>query len=245
MKQKLLALLLIALLMPLCTWASLNVDDTFTDNGIMYKVISTSPQKVQVGIGTTSATAIDVSTTGKLQIPSSVKGTDGNYYSVTTIGKGAFHYCISLTKITIPTSITSIGDGAFYGCNGLSDIHSLIENPFAINKNVFQTNSSSFTTATLHVPFGTKEKYASTDGWKEFKNIVEMEPTGETLKVWQDPETKVNYEYMSGESEASVKAGQKGLVAGSPEATGDINILSSFFVDEKEYMSPLVKVALI
>jgi len=119
--------------------------------------------------------------------------------SVETIGKGAFHYCKSLTKITIPTSITSIGDGAFYGCNGLSDIHSLIENPFAINKNVFQTNSSSFTTATLHVPFGTKEKYASTEGWKEFKNIVEMRNTF-TLTYMVDGTVYKEYSIDSGEA---------------------------------------------
>jgi hypothetical protein len=51
--------------------------------------------------------------------------------------------------------------------------------------------------------------------------------------VWQDPETKVNYEYNVGDKEASVMEGF--LFAGSPEATGDITILSHFSVDGEEY----------
>ncbi len=56
--------------------------------------------------------------------------------------------------------------------------------------------------------------------------------------VWQDPETKVNYEYTVGESEASVKAGYSfrgNTYTGSPDATGYINILSKFTIDGKDY----------
>ena len=42
--------------------------------------------------------------------------------SVTSIGKGAFRGCNSLSEIVIPSSVTSIGDRAFYGCNSLSEI---------------------------------------------------------------------------------------------------------------------------
>ena len=31
-----------------------------------------------------------------------------------------------------------------------------------------------FIDATLYVPYGTKSIYETTDGWKEFKNIIEM-----------------------------------------------------------------------
>jgi len=32
--------------------------------------------------------------------------------------------------------------------------------------------------ATLYVPVGTKSKYEATEGWKDFKNIVEIDPSG-------------------------------------------------------------------
>jgi len=96
--------------------------------------------------------------------------------SVTSIGESAFHECSGLTSVTIPNSVTSIGYGAFYGCSGLTDVYSQIEEPFAIGPQVFRYKgnySYVFTDATLHVPAGTKAKYEATDGWKEFKTIVE------------------------------------------------------------------------
>ena len=42
--------------------------------------------------------------------------------SVTSIGDGAFSFCRSLSEIVIPSSVTSIGDSAFYGCRSLSEI---------------------------------------------------------------------------------------------------------------------------
>lgn len=53
--------------------------------------------------------------------------------------------------------------------------------------------------------------------------------------IWQDPETKVNYEYTPGGSQASVKGGQYGELAGSSEVQGDVAILPSINVNGKEY----------
>ena len=42
--------------------------------------------------------------------------------SVTSIERGAFYVCTSLTSITIPNSVTSIGDHAFYNCSSLTAV---------------------------------------------------------------------------------------------------------------------------
>ena len=101
---------------------------------------------------------------------------------VTSIGYEAFSNC-NLTSITIPNSVTSIGLRAFDGCD-ISTVISLIENPFTIygkvspNYRTFSQNT--FNNATLFVPKGTIDKYKATEGWKDFKDIVEgTGPNGE------------------------------------------------------------------
>ena len=100
--------------------------------------------------------------------------------SVTSIGKWAFWKCSSLTSLFIPGNVTSIGEWAFSGCDGLTSIVSDIENPFEINKNVFNTSGKVdlYANATLIVPDGTKSVYQSTAGWNLFKNIVEFWESG-------------------------------------------------------------------
>ncbi len=95
-----------------------------------------------------------------------------------SIGSHAFYYCSGLTSVTIPNSVTSIGDCAFSDCFGLTDVYSQIEEPFAIEYDVFQYVQDDIT---LHVPAGTKAKYEATHGWNYFKTIVEMEPAGPVL----------------------------------------------------------------
>ena len=114
---------------------------------------------------------------------------------VQSIGSYAFSTCYNLTSVTIPSSVTSIGEKAFFYCYGLTSVTSLIEEPFEISSNVFEnrnneTGQYDFTTATLYVPAGTKEKYLATPAWNQFQNIVEigLEPVeqGETVDFGTD-----------------------------------------------------------
>ena len=105
--------------------------------------------------------------------------------NVKVIPRDAFYCCSSLTSVVIPNSVTSIGNNAFNVCLGLTSITSLIpaENLFAIYSGVFHELNK--TSCTLYVPYGAKETYAATEGWKEFANIVEIIPTEVTVTINQ------------------------------------------------------------
>ena len=73
----------------------------------------------------------------------------------------------------IPNTLTSIGYYAFAGCNGLTIVTSLNPIPSTISSDTFSSYS-----ATLQVPIGSKTAYQNAEYWKNFTNIVEIDPTG-------------------------------------------------------------------
>ena len=96
-----------------------------------------------------------------LNIPSSVKsigssafedctGLKSAYFTegVESIGGSSFEGCTNLSTIILPSSLTSIAINAFRNCTSLNTIASWIEDPFALDENVFST----YSTATLVVP---------------------------------------------------------------------------------------------
>ena len=103
---------------------------------------------------------------------------------IKTIGSRAFQYCYGLHKLSLPSTLTEIGNYAFGTCENLTSVTALTEKPFTISDNVFgistwvgDVETITPPTATLYVPAGTKQQYASTDGWSIFQTIEEMEPT--------------------------------------------------------------------
>ena len=101
--------LFLALLATTALWAY-----DFQSGDLYYDITSSSePYTVEVSDAESSITTAT--------IPETVTY-NGNTYSVTSIGGGAFFNCSSLTSITIPNSVTSIGDYAFHSCSSLTSV---------------------------------------------------------------------------------------------------------------------------
>lgn len=98
---------------------------------------------------------------------------------VTTIGDYAFQ-ASGLVLLTIPISVTSIGKYIVALCDGLKSVYVNYDNPEMIDNKVFMTydrttwKESGYVNATLYVPEGTKGKYETTEGWKDFEKIAEV-----------------------------------------------------------------------
>ena len=97
---------------------------------------------------------------------------------VTSIGGRSFMNFYGLTSVTIPSSVTSIGNYAFYNCE-LTSVYSYMETPPSIDYDTFSNRKN----ATLYVPCGCKAAYESKSYWREFKEIIEMDPTEMTLTI--------------------------------------------------------------
>jgi hypothetical protein len=101
--------------------------------------------------------------TGTLTIPHSVK----------TVGEWAFSGCSGLTGLIIGHSAETFGGHAFYNCSKLSTVTNQRSTPQRIKSTVFEKTDIS-SSGMLRVPAGSVNTYRVANGWKEFKNIVEI-----------------------------------------------------------------------
>ena len=155
--------------------------------------------------GTVTFVGVDKSkAVGDYVVPETIK-VDNVEVAVKEIAPNAFENCTGLVSVTIPANIQIIGDAAFKGCTGLEEIYCLSAVPidlskvFASRTRVMLTRSGEvitqfegidFETCILYVPAGSKKLYEQAEGWKQFKNIVEM---GETTAITIGKSGKASY----------------------------------------------------
>jgi hypothetical protein len=89
---------------------------------------------------------------------------------VQTIGTWSFHADNNLTKVFLPSTVTAIQYCAFYECKAITEIHIKATTPPSVAS--YGLNPA-YQSATLYVPTGYKDTYATANYWKGFKNIVE------------------------------------------------------------------------
>ncbi len=103
-----------------------------------------------------------------------------------------YAFCMTqIEEIELPATVILFGRNAFTYCSGLAKVTAHAEQPVAISDDVF--SESTYATATLYVPNGTKTLYQQADGWKNFQYIVELggdEPAPQPL-------LSVNVEYAN------------------------------------------------
>jgi hypothetical protein len=89
------------------------------------------------------------------------------------IPRGTFAGCSSLTSVTLPASMKGIELDAFNLTESLMTIYSYNPIPPSAERGF---NSVDKSACIVYVPAGSGAAYAAAEGWKEFKNIVEMIP---------------------------------------------------------------------
>lgn len=98
--------------------------------------------------------------------------------AITTINRNTFQDCNALSFISIGNNVNKIDFGAFYGCDDIKSFTSHTPTPPMIEfGNNFDYPTFSSYSATLYVPYGSKEAYQNAEGWKNFSNIVELDQT--------------------------------------------------------------------
>ena len=172
-------------------------------NAIIETVTNTLTHGIQTtiipnSVETIGNYAFSVNSITELEIPEGVKSIETYAFdfcvylrsiiipkSVTKIGRCAFKNCWSLKDVQILGHIEEMGDGAFNEtCVYISVMD---ENPSDLSEIAFNDVNRTelkemtgyggkdwfYSNSALFVPKGTLEKYQSTAGWKEFKNMEE------------------------------------------------------------------------
>ena len=99
--------------------------------------------------------------------------------AVTRIASYAFINDVSLTEVELPHYVATIGNEAFAGCKSLKSFTVTNAKPEAITLGTDVFSGVDLKSATLYVPWGSKDVYSEAPVWKEFGNIKEVRALGE------------------------------------------------------------------
>ena len=118
--------------------------------------------------------------------------------SVEVIENNAFSGCTDLISIIIGNSVSNIGSEILYYCNNLKEIICTNTTPPTTDKKSFD----GVRTATLYVPVGSKDAYASADGWSYFSNIKEIQMQTDPIVTIMDASNQgsVSFSYEEGKA---------------------------------------------
>lgn len=94
--------------------------------------------------------------------------------NIVTLPVSLFDGCTALPSIAIPASVKNINSYVFYNCTALQYIYNYALTPQSVTSGVFYNVDK--TTCKLYVPEEAYELYAAKDIWKEFLNIIPVEP---------------------------------------------------------------------
>lgn len=118
----------------------------------------------------------------------------------------SFSFCENLTSIVLPSSLTGMGGRDFYGCTKLATIYAYMNVPpryydtrYPDFYYPFEFGSNSIMNgvrdnAVLYIPKGSSSAYSKAIDWREFKNIVEFDPTSiENINTAKDIKKTSSY----------------------------------------------------
>lgn len=171
---------------------------------------------------------------------------------LTSIGESSFQGCTGLTKISLPRNVERVDYLAFQSCTNLKELIFSDRQP-ALDNGAFSGSlangriisnilipqkfltsafsESTYQNAILYVPKGTKAKYKTTEGWKEFKRIVEFDtslpilPNYDIAKTDDDGKT-IYYEIEENNNDVKVTNG---------DYSGDVVIPKKIRHEDKDY----------
>jgi hypothetical protein len=174
---------------------------TANDVEMTFKILDHQAFKVQVGDGTNSAVASDV--TCAVSIPAMTGS-----YDVVAIGENAFSGCTQMQEVTIADGITGIGSQAFSGCTALATVNCLSTTAYGIAEDAF--DASTYQNAVLAVQPSMTGSFAEAEGWKLFAHIENGLMAGDCIKEKNAEGVEITYTIVDAAKRTVKVGGQPG-----------------------------------